>query len=77
MLTKQNTVGFQFGDRVALDLQVDTIFKGGKKGNAGDDPISKILKVGVQAGFRYSGGTYKDFNFPCGFDILFFCSLTK
>lgn len=49
--------------RNPIDLKVDTIFVGGDKGNASDDPISKILKCGNQAGFRYSGN-FKFFNFP-------------
>ncbi|MGB4770015.1 MAG: restriction endonuclease [Chitinophagaceae bacterium] len=63
MLTSQNTITQLTSKRTVVDLNIDTIFKGGKRGNAGDDPISKILKCGNQAGFRYSG-SYKDFSFP-------------
>ena len=35
------------------DLIVDAIYKGGKAGNGGDDPISKLFpKLGYQGGFR-------------------------
>ena len=37
------------------DLIVDAIYEGGNQGNAGDDPINKILPVGNQGGFRYAG----------------------
>lgn len=37
------------------DLIIDRIYKGGNSGNAGDDPINKLLKCGNQGGFRYSG----------------------
>ncbi len=38
------------------DLIVDAIYEGGSAGNAGDDPISKLIPgIGNMAGFRYSG----------------------
>lgn len=37
------------------DLMVDSIYEGGSRGNAGDDPISKLLMTGNQGGFRYVG----------------------
>ena len=37
------------------DLIIDSIYEGGNYGNVGDDPISKILPVGNQRGFRYTG----------------------
>lgn len=37
------------------DLFIDAVYKGGCRGNAGDDPVSKLLKCGNQGGFRYSG----------------------
>ncbi len=37
------------------DLIVDAIYEGGARGNAGDDPISCLLKVGNQGGFRKCG----------------------
>ena len=38
------------------DLIIDAVYEGGSKGNVGDDPISKLVPVGNQGGFRYSGG---------------------
>lgn len=46
---------FQFSDLKNSDLIIDATYMGGKKGNAGDDPISKILNCGNQGGFRYLG----------------------
>jgi len=45
------------------DLIVDAIYEGGSAGNAGDDPISKLIPgIGNMAGFRYSGrGNRKKF----------------
>jgi len=37
------------------DLQVDAIYQGGRKGNAGDDPLPKLMRVDSQGGFRYRG----------------------
>jgi len=36
-------------------LYVDALYKGGVAGNAGDDPISKLIGTGNQGGFRYVG----------------------
>jgi hypothetical protein len=45
---------FKFEDLANAPLIIDAIYEGGKKGNAGDDPLSKLLpKVGNQGGFRY------------------------
>lgn len=44
-----------FGALKTSDLFIDAIYKGGSNGNAGDDPISKLLLCGNQAGFRYKG----------------------
>ncbi|HAU28972.1 MAG TPA: restriction endonuclease [Rhodospirillaceae bacterium] len=38
-----------------IDLLVDRIYEGGRKGNAGDEPLSKLLKISNQGGFRYIG----------------------
>ena len=35
------------------DLIVDAIYEGGRKGNAGDDPLPKLMRVDSQGGFRY------------------------
>lgn len=37
------------------DLVVEKIYLGGGRGNAADDPLAKLLPVGNQGGFRYSG----------------------
>lgn len=37
------------------DLHVDAIYQGGRKGNAGDDPLPKLMRVDSQGGFRYRG----------------------
>ena len=36
----------------AADLVVDAVYEGGTAGNTGDDPLSKLLRVGNQGGFR-------------------------
>jgi hypothetical protein len=43
-------------DLAATNLIVDAVYEGGNQGNAGDDPISKLLKgTGNQGGFRAVG----------------------
>jgi len=37
------------------DLIIDAIYKGGRRGNAGDDPLNSLLGVSNQGGFRYLG----------------------
>lgn len=37
------------------DLLVDAVYQGGRKGNAGDDPLPKLMRVDSQGGFRYRG----------------------
>lgn len=44
-----------FGNLADADLVVDEIYEGGSAGNAGDDPISKLMNTGNQGGFRYIG----------------------
>ena len=46
---------FPFKDLACADLIVDAIYESGTSGNAGDDPISKLMKCGNQGGFRYIG----------------------
>jgi len=38
-----------------VDLVVDQSYRGGGAGHAGDDPLSRLLPVGNQGGFRYRG----------------------
>jgi hypothetical protein len=37
------------------DLVVDAIYEGGRSGNAGDDPLPRLIGVSNQGGFRYLG----------------------
>jgi len=37
------------------DLVVDAIYQGGRSGNAGDDPLPRLIGVSNQGGFRYLG----------------------
>ena len=46
-----------FSELEMSDLIVDRLYEGGSKGHAGDDPLSKLLPVGNQAGFRYAGSS--------------------
>jgi hypothetical protein len=46
---------FEFNELESADLIVDATYKGGTAGNAGDDPIHKLLGCGTQGGFRYIG----------------------
>ncbi|OBK45597.1 restriction endonuclease [Mycobacterium kubicae] len=46
-------VGFDQLDNA--DLTIETIYLGGNQGNAGDDPLGRLLPVGNQGGFRYRG----------------------
>lgn len=50
---------FEFGDLQNVDLIVDAIYKGGTVGNAGDDPIHKLIGCGLQGGFRIVGSSKK------------------
>lgn len=44
---------FEFEELCSAKLIVDAIYKGGRKGNTGDDPISKLFpKLGNMSGFR-------------------------
>jgi hypothetical protein len=46
---------FLFEDLNKCDLLVDAVYTGGSKGNAGDDPIDRVVGGGNQGGFRYLG----------------------
>jgi len=48
-----------FEDLEQADLIVDAIYQGGTNGNAGDDPISRLMGCGNQGGFRYAGSYQK------------------
>ncbi len=44
-----------WGDLPDVDLHVDACYQGGRKGNAGDDPLVRLVGVSNQGGFRYLG----------------------
>ncbi len=46
---------FSFTELTEADLVVDAIYQGGNAGHSGDDPVGRLLPVGNQGGFRYSG----------------------
>ncbi|GFG52311.1 hypothetical protein [Mycolicibacterium agri] len=48
-----------FDDIANSDLVVAGIYKGGTRGTVADDPISKLVPVGNQGGFRYKGSPVK------------------
>lgn len=51
-----------FDQLAASSMVVDAVYEGGSNGNAGDDPIAKLLKgTGNQGGFRVAGsfGSWK------------------
>jgi hypothetical protein len=44
-----------FAHLASADLYVDRIYQGGSAGNLSDDPLQRLLPVGNQGGFRYTG----------------------
>jgi hypothetical protein len=50
----------EFDQLVTADLVVDRVYRGGVAGNAGDDPLSRLLPVGNQGGFRTYGRPMPD-----------------
>ena len=67
-------------DLDSADLHVDAVYQGGRRGNAGDDPLPRLLKVSAGGGFRYRGSldaldmvvltsTTKDSDWPDMLDI--------
>jgi hypothetical protein len=51
----RSTPDFAFAELDRADLVVDATYQGGSLGHAGDDPLGRLLPVGNQGGFRYSG----------------------
>ena len=45
----------RFSGLAEADLQIDAVYEGGRRGNAGDDPLGPLLKVSNSGGFRYRG----------------------
>lgn len=50
---------FGYEDLTTADLFIDAVYRGGTKGNAGDDPLNRLLGGGNQGGFRYLGSPAK------------------
>src|SRR3954452_2273530 len=48
-----------FVELAAADLTVEAVYEGGIAGNAADDPLGKLVPVGNQGGFRYTGSPKK------------------
>ena len=44
-----------FNDLASAPLLVDAVYRGGRSGNAGDDPLGPLLRVSNSGGFRYRG----------------------
>jgi hypothetical protein len=44
-----------FDELHTTDLHVDALYQGGRAGNAGDDPLPRLLRVDSQGGFRKRG----------------------
>ena len=44
-----------FTELHTTDLSIDKVYRGGRAGNAGDDPLTRLLKVSAGGGFRYRG----------------------
>lgn len=53
MKTTNNAV--PFAELASASLMIDGIYAGGRKGNAGDDPLGRLIKVSNSGGFRYRG----------------------
>ena len=50
----------EFGQLAGADLILDRVYRGGSMGGTGDDPLSRLLPVGKQGGFRQAGSTTRD-----------------
>jgi hypothetical protein len=46
---------FKANELDTADLVVDAVYEGGRSGNAGDDPLPRLIGVSNQGGFRYLG----------------------
>ncbi|MDA9483091.1 hypothetical protein XI07_13860 [Bradyrhizobium sp. CCBAU 11445] len=44
-----------FDHLTTSDLYVDAVYQGGRRGNMGDDPLPRLLRVDSLGGFRYRG----------------------
>jgi hypothetical protein len=50
----------EFDQLANADLVVDRVYRGGSAGGTRDDPLSKLLPVGNQGGFRPAGSATKN-----------------
>jgi hypothetical protein len=50
----------EFDHLAGTDLGLDRVYCGGHHGGTHDDPLSKLLPVGNQGGFRIAGSTMKN-----------------
>ncbi|RYE44526.1 MAG: restriction endonuclease [Hyphomicrobiales bacterium] len=50
-------IGFE--ELASADLLIDAIYMGGRSGNAGDDPLGRLVAVSNSGGFRYRGTVEK------------------
>src|SRR4051812_5368935 len=46
---------YDFHELRAADLAIDAVYRAGKMGHSGDDPLQQLLGVGIGGGFRYLG----------------------
>src|SRR4051794_13976665 len=53
-------IGVPFTDLKTADLRLEHTYLGGTAGNAGDDPLAVLVRVGNQGGFRYVGSPAKE-----------------
>src|SRR5271169_999243 len=55
-----NTDAVGFDQLAGTDLVLDRVYRGGTAGGTRDDPLSKLLPVGNQGGFRPAGSVVND-----------------
>ena len=55
-----SALAVSFDDLPHADLLLERVYRGGTVGNAGDDPLARLLPVGNQGGFRTYGSVAKD-----------------
>ena len=46
---------FEWDKLAGADLIIDACYQGRRRGNAGDDPLTRLVGVSNQGGFRYLG----------------------
>lgn len=52
----------EFADLEGADLQVDALYRGGSAGNAGDDPLPRLVGTGNSGGFRTLGNPERGYS---------------